>query len=88
MYGDIHLSENETYKPGENCISCICAYVSIYKNRTTIKASSFRQQQDKNVYNLTLKKKNKLPDVFIYKQNAKICPLNQVLRTYSFTREP
>lgn len=21
MYGNIHLSENETYKPGDNCIS-------------------------------------------------------------------
>lgn len=26
MYGNIHLSENETYKPGDNCISFIRVY--------------------------------------------------------------
>lgn len=32
MYGNIHLSENETYKPGDNCISfiCVCACVCKY----------------------------------------------------------
>lgn len=30
MYGNIHLSENETYKSGDNCISFIYVYVCIY----------------------------------------------------------
>lgn len=30
MYGNIHLSENETYKPGDKCISFICECVYKY----------------------------------------------------------
>lgn len=27
VYGNIHPSENETYKPGDNCISFMCLCV-------------------------------------------------------------
>lgn len=45
MYGNTHLSENETYKPGDNGISFfLCVYIYVCKTKTTIKPLSLRQQ--------------------------------------------
>lgn len=52
MYGNIHLGENETYKPKDHC-TFLCMYLYIYINKTTVKPFFIKTETRQNVYNLT-----------------------------------